>query len=72
MSGPCAVAHPRPLQPVEGGLLNVRFGDGGHEPASREAAAVGVSRSNSQRAGLSMMYWRVRFNDSSLRTICSW
>ena len=44
---------------------------GSHRPSGACGTAMGFSLSNSHRAGLSWMYWRIFVRDSSLRTTCS-
>ncbi len=42
-----------------------------HASSGSGLAASGFSRSNDHRAGLSAMYLRIRWSDSSLRMTCS-
>ena len=53
-------------QPVQGGEFDVGFGE-----AIGHGIRPGLLLSVAQRAGLSWMYWRMRCNASSSRTMCS-
>ena len=65
-----------PLPPTgRGGLLGDGFGQMRHGsslgPGETLSGLAGFSRSRRHCAGLSVMYSRIRFSDSSLRMMCS-
>jgi hypothetical protein len=59
------------FEPGEGSGFDGGFGHNAHASSGSAPRAKGFSRSKAHCRGLFRMYSRVRFNDSSLRMMCS-